>query len=38
MAKVKVKCPKCGKEFYMENYERKGCPNCGFVLSGPKAK
>jgi len=38
MAKAKVKCPKCGKEFYMEEWERKGCPKCGFVLRGPKAK
>jgi ssDNA-binding Zn-finger/Zn-ribbon topoisomerase 1 len=38
MAKIKVKCPKCKHEFYMEDHERKGCPKCGFVLTGPKAK
>ena len=38
MAKIKVKCSKCGKEFYMEEWERKTCPKCGKVAVGPKAK
>ncbi len=38
MAVIKVKCSNCGKEFYMEERERKTCPNCGKVAVGPKAK
>ena len=37
MAQIKVKCG-CGKEFYMEDYENKPCPNCGKVARGPKAQ
>jgi hypothetical protein len=36
MATIKVKCPE-GHEFYMEDYERKACPQCGRVVVGPKA-
>jgi len=38
MAKIKVKCGKCGHEFYMEEWETKSCPKCGKVTTGPKAK
>jgi DNA-directed RNA polymerase subunit RPC12/RpoP len=38
MAQIKVKCSRCGKEFYMQDYERKTCPGCGTVAVGPKAK
>jgi predicted RNA-binding Zn-ribbon protein involved in translation (DUF1610 family) len=37
MAKIKVKCSE-GHEFYMEDYERKACPECGRLVIGPKAK
>ncbi len=37
MASIKVTCPKCKHQFYMEDYEKKGCPNCGFVCCGPKS-
>jgi len=38
MAKMKIKCSKCNKEFYMEEWERKTCPNCGKVAVVPKAR
>jgi exosome complex RNA-binding protein Csl4 len=38
MAQIKVKCGSCGREFYMEDWEIKSCPNCGKVTKGPKAK
>ena len=38
MAKIEVKCGNCGNKFYMEDYEKKSCPKCGFVITGPKAK
>ncbi|MGC9001236.1 hypothetical protein [Caldisericum sp.] len=38
MAKIKVTCPKCEHQFWMEDYESKACPNCGFVCVGPKVK
>jgi predicted RNA-binding Zn-ribbon protein involved in translation (DUF1610 family) len=38
MATEKVKCSHCGHEFYMQDYERKTCPNCGRVAIGSKAK
>ena len=38
MAKIKVKCSKCNKEFFMEEWEGKTCPKCGTVAVGPKAK
>ena len=37
MSKIKVKCSE-GHEFYMEDYERKACPECGRLVIGPKAK
>ena len=36
MATIKVKCPE-GHEFYMDEYERRACPQCGRVVVGPKA-
>ena len=38
MAKIKVKCSKCGHEFYMDEYKNVSCPKCGAVIRGPKAK
>ena len=38
MTKIEVTCPKCGHKFWMEDYESKACPNCGFVARGPKSK
>jgi len=38
MAKIKVKCGKCGLQFYMEEWGRRSCPKCGRVAEGPKAK
>lgn len=37
MGEIKVTCPKCGYQFWMDEYECKACPNCGFVVRGPKA-
>lgn len=37
MASIKVTCPKCKHQFYMEDYEKKACPRCGFVCCGPKS-
>lgn len=38
MTKIKVKCPKCKNQFWMEDYENTACSKCGFVVKGPKAK
>ena len=38
MTKMEVTCPKCGHKFWMEDYENKACPNCGFLVRGPKGK
>lgn len=38
MSKIEVKCGKCGRKFWMEDYESKACPNCGRVAVGPKVK
>ncbi len=38
MAKIQVTCPKCKHKFWMEDYECTACPNCGFVVKGPKYK
>ena len=38
MANIKVKCSKCGHEFYMDEYKNVSCPKCGAVIKGPKAK
>lgn len=31
MAKIEVKCGRCGRKFYKEKYESVSCPNCGHV-------
>lgn len=36
--RIEVTCSKCGRKFWMEDYESKPCPNCGKVAVGPKAK
>jgi len=36
--RIEVTCPKCGHKFWMDDYESKACPKCGFVVIGPKAK
>ena len=36
--RIEVTCPKCGHKFWMDDYESKACPSCGFVVIGPKAK
>jgi hypothetical protein len=38
MARIKVTCPNCGHQFWMEDYEKKACPKCGKVAIGPKSK
>ncbi len=37
MAKIKVKCGSCKRDFYMEDYETMSCPHCGKVTRGPRA-
>ena len=36
--RVQVTCPKCGYKFWMDDYESKACPRCGFLVIGPRAK
>jgi predicted RNA-binding Zn-ribbon protein involved in translation (DUF1610 family) len=31
MAKIEIRCGKCGRKFYKEDYESKSCPHCGHV-------
>ena len=37
MGKIYVTCPKCGYRFEMYDDECTACPNCGFVVCGPRA-
>lgn len=36
MGEIKVTCPRCGYQFWMYDDEAKACPNCGFVVEGPR--
>ncbi len=35
MAKTKVTCSTCGKEFKLKDDEVKKCPQCGKIHRGP---
>lgn len=38
MANEKIKCGKCGKEQYVDQYKTTSCTKCGAPIKGTKAK
>jgi len=36
--KIKIKCPKCKHEFWIDEHKNEACPKCGKVVKGLKAQ